>query len=153
MSPDELLVLADHLARLEKGRPKKTSLRRAVSTAYYAVFHQMAYLCANELVGWNNPWSMVSPVYRALNHAMPRKLFAKDRNGSLLGVEIRDILGAFTKLQEARHTADYDPEPYGPRRGEALELIDQARRTVKALRSLPPDKKKLLAVHLIAKPR
>jgi len=36
---EDLLEQADHLARREKKRPKQASLRRAVSAAYYALFH------------------------------------------------------------------------------------------------------------------
>ena len=37
--PEDLLEQANHLARREPKRPKQASLRRAVSTAYYALFH------------------------------------------------------------------------------------------------------------------
>ncbi len=36
---DDLLEQANHLARRERGRPRQASLRRAVSSAYYALFH------------------------------------------------------------------------------------------------------------------
>ena len=36
---DDLLAQADLLLHLEKRRPKQASLRRAVSAAYYALFH------------------------------------------------------------------------------------------------------------------
>src|ERR1700735_3811250 len=36
---DDLLEQAHHLATREEGEPKQASLRRAVSTAYYALFH------------------------------------------------------------------------------------------------------------------
>jgi hypothetical protein len=36
-----LLEQARHLARREKTRPRQASLRRAVSTAYYALFHML----------------------------------------------------------------------------------------------------------------
>jgi len=36
---DDLLEQAHHLATREAGEPKQASLRRAVSTAYYALFH------------------------------------------------------------------------------------------------------------------
>ncbi len=44
----ELLVLADKLAGREagKGKPRTIELRRAVSSAYYAVFHMLRG-CAN----------------------------------------------------------------------------------------------------------
>src|SRR5260221_12717514 len=37
--PAHLLEQARHLANREKKRPRQASLRRAVSTAYYALFH------------------------------------------------------------------------------------------------------------------
>ena len=37
--PDDLLEQAYHLAHREPKHPKQASLRRAVSTAYYSVFH------------------------------------------------------------------------------------------------------------------
>jgi hypothetical protein len=36
---DDLLEQAKHLANREPKRPRQASLRRAVSTAYYSVFH------------------------------------------------------------------------------------------------------------------
>jgi hypothetical protein len=39
--PEHLLEQARHLARREKTRPRQASLRRAVSTAYYALFHML----------------------------------------------------------------------------------------------------------------
>jgi hypothetical protein len=36
---DELLEQAYHLARKDPDPPKEASLRRAVSTGYYALFH------------------------------------------------------------------------------------------------------------------
>jgi len=44
---DDLLEQAYHLANLETGDPKQSSLRRSVSTAYYALFH----LLIDEAVG------------------------------------------------------------------------------------------------------
>ncbi|MGO9262884.1 MAG: hypothetical protein ACLQU1_42385 [Bryobacteraceae bacterium] len=39
--PEHLLEQARHLVRREKTRPRQASLRRAVSTAYYALFHML----------------------------------------------------------------------------------------------------------------
>jgi hypothetical protein len=44
---DDLLEQAYHLARRERKNPIQASLRRAVSTAYYALFH----LLIDEAVG------------------------------------------------------------------------------------------------------
>ena len=40
---DQLLEQPDHLANREKKRPRQASLRRAVSTAYYALFHFLIF--------------------------------------------------------------------------------------------------------------
>ncbi len=45
--PDDLLEQAQHLAQREPKRPKQASLRRAISSAYYALFH----LLISEAVG------------------------------------------------------------------------------------------------------
>lgn len=150
---DNLLELAEHLARLEPGRPKESTLRRAVSTAYYAVFHALAFLCADELVGYNRPWEAFTPIYRTLDHSAARKLFERARSKNLYGEEVADIGGAFIDLQEQRHRADYDPQPLGLTRNGALELIDKARKTILAIPSLPVEKKRMLAIQLIANPR
>jgi uncharacterized protein (UPF0332 family) len=39
---DDLLAQAEHLARVDKKKPKQANLRRAVSAAYYALFHPVA---------------------------------------------------------------------------------------------------------------
>src|SRR5271154_3455388 len=56
------------LATHDKGCPRQASLRRAVSTAYYAVFQALCVTCAETLVGWEKPWEAFTPVFRALEH-------------------------------------------------------------------------------------
>ena len=38
---DDLIALAKKIAELDPNRPRQANLRRAVSTAYYAVFHYL----------------------------------------------------------------------------------------------------------------
>ena len=47
--PDHLLEQAQHLANRERKRPRQASLRRAVSTAYYALFH---LLVSEAILNW-----------------------------------------------------------------------------------------------------
>jgi hypothetical protein len=47
--PEDLLEQAKHLANRERGKPRQASLRRAVSTAYYALFH---FLIAEATLNW-----------------------------------------------------------------------------------------------------
>ena len=72
VSQNDLLAAARQLAGTSGGPPpSQASLRRAVSTTYYALFHCMAENCADMLVG--GPGSGRSrpawhQAYRALEH-------------------------------------------------------------------------------------
>ena len=113
---DDLLNTADELVSGATGstRPRQSNLRRAVSTAYYAMFHCLASCCANSFIGSTNAdrsepaWRQV---YRALEHGL-----AKDKcknkgfiKASGFPQEIVDFANAFVALQEKRNLADYDP--------------------------------------------
>lgn len=146
---DDLLDIADELAERESGKPRQASLRRAVSTSYYAVFNALAAMCADELVGWSRPWEAFTPIYRSLEHTAARNLFNKARNQQLYGPEIARFATVFLELQEAREEADYNPEPFRYKRDEVRRLIGDARIAVQTLRALDPGKKLLLASHLV----
>ena len=52
MNPADFIATAKDLVQANtRGRPRETNLRRAVSTAYYALFHGLAECCADMLVG------------------------------------------------------------------------------------------------------
>lgn len=119
---DDLLEQAEHLAGRESvGKPRQASLRRAISAAYYAVFHQLtmdgAALCAPA-----NPAGLRGLVKRAFEHGRMREVCKKvNGGGSLnqaamgllepatrLSAQLRSVTRSFVVLQEARHIADYD---------------------------------------------
>ena len=86
--------------------------RRAVSSAYYALFHCLARECADLLIGGSNSarsqeaWRQV---YRSLDHG-PCKDRCKDKAMiKRFPKGIEDFANAFVTLQERRHIADYDP--------------------------------------------
>lgn len=153
---EDLLDIAKSLAEREKGRPKHTSLRRAVSTAYYALFHAVAERCAGTLItfgGEGSDWETYSLVYRTLDHASAKKVFTQDPLGRLFGPQVARIGAIFVRLQDARITADYDPKPFRLGRDEGLELVAQAREGSELMNKLPNDQARRLAAHLIAKRR
>ena len=152
MRPAELIAIARELARREPGRPKAESLRRAVSSAYYALFHALALLSADSLVGWRQPSAVFTPIYRSLDHARTRSALEARRKGSRDPLVDR-IAVAFASLQDARYHADYDPESFPFSRSSTLELIDSAERAVLAIGSMSADQKLALAVGLTAKSR
>ena len=132
MRSAELIAIARDLARREPGRPKSESLRRVVSSAYYALFHALALLCADSLVGWRQPYAVFSPIYRSLDHAKTRSALEARRKG-WRDPAIDRIAVTFASLQDARHHADYDPEPFPFSRSSVLELIDGAERAILAV--------------------
>ena len=77
---DHLLAIAESLASgsvgSQRGRPRQADLRRAISTAYYALFHTLAGNCANLLVGGRastrtrQAWRQL---YRALDHGQVKR--------------------------------------------------------------------------------
>jgi uncharacterized protein (UPF0332 family) len=144
----DLLEQAELLANKEPRRPKQASLRRAVSAAYYALFHLVIEDPANTLTP-PAPVGLRRVVQRAFQHGQIKaacKDFvdgdsAKRRdqaNSTRLPAALEAIivfpldpalvtvLTAFVDLQEARHKADYDlTEQWN--RVEALSKISQAR--------------------------
>lgn len=149
MRSEDLLSLARELARREAGRPKSVSLRRAASTAYYALFHALARLCAQSLVG-QKAWRHYTPIYRSLDHSRARSVLnALKRQQQAFG----DVASAFEILQDLRHEADYSPEPFSLSRNGTLDLIDSAERAITTLERLTADEKLGLAVRLVVKPR
>ena len=69
-----LIVTARKLAHASTQKPRQADLKRAISTAYYALFHAMAKNAADLLVGVgsNRPDKAWTQTYRALQHGMPR---------------------------------------------------------------------------------
>jgi hypothetical protein len=119
---------ADLLANKEPRRPKQASLRRAISAAYYALFHLIAEDSANVLAP-PTPAGLRKVIRRAFQHAQMKnacKEFVEAntarQNGkqSSLPASVENIIAfpldpqlivvltAFVELQEARHKADYD---------------------------------------------
>jgi hypothetical protein len=152
MIQDDLLDIAADLARRQQsGRRRQASLRRAISTAYYALFHALAYLCANRLVGWSKSWEVVTPIYRTLDHGRAKDAFKRisDQHGSHIAI----IGQTFILLQDRRHTADYDPSPFPFGRSETLDLIEQVRQAMARISVLTDDERLLVATRLIARTR
>jgi hypothetical protein len=144
---DDLIDVASDLAGLDAGRPRQACLRRAISTAYYALFHAMADLCAYQFAGPSAPWDFFAAPYRALNHNSAKTVLqglASEKPDSF-----SSIAGTFKSLQERRHQADYDPTPLGLGRAETLDLIDQARQAVVQLHALSDADVRLLTTRLL----
>ncbi|HEV2687174.1 MAG TPA: hypothetical protein VGV35_01430 [Bryobacteraceae bacterium] len=107
---DDLLEQAYHLLNKDGNNPKQASLRRAVSTAYYALFH----LLIDEAVGNWGITRQRGVLARTFEHDKMKKVcedhvklfYSAGQPAS--GVRLKDVARTFGELQQKRHTADYD---------------------------------------------
>jgi hypothetical protein len=147
-----LLDLADQL--LLQGGTSSALRRRAVSTAYYAVFHALAKSCATILLPSINRRSEVyERVYRALDHG-PLKSAFTTKSGPLNRRTLQSIGDLVLALQTERHKADYlPPHPSLFSAHQVAELLDQARRAVSEIERLSDEDRVALATSLLFKSR
>ena len=148
---ERLLVLAESLA--EDGAHSLTLKRRAVSTAYYAVFHALAQLCANEMLGdrlFADEQSFTR-VYRSLDHGTLKTAFKSDPLKT--DPTIQQIGNRVVELQSERIRSDYLPSGRLYTANECRAFVRSARWTLDAIGRLHPRKRKTLAVYLLFKNR
>lgn len=69
----ELLDLADHLSTRERRRPRQASLRRSVSTSYYALFHLLTAESAG-LIGSSMAPGAIRKMQRWFEHGEMKKV-------------------------------------------------------------------------------
>ncbi len=116
ISPRGLLDVARSLA--EGG--SEESRRRAVSTAYYALFHLLVESAATRMFPGPDRARLRDWLARAFAHRNMKTVaehFVRDPVGEKLGHalgerglrdELKDVAHAFVDLQSFRHEADYD---------------------------------------------
>jgi uncharacterized protein (UPF0332 family) len=164
---EALLELAEELAgqcteHEDKAR-RFVARRRAVSTAYYAVFHALMQLCAEELLGSSKQSGPeYEIVYRSLNHGSLKDAFNKKPLNTV--PTLKEIGDRVVELQTARNLADYVPmgrfnkkraadEKPAPPSLSSRKLVQSAKSAVQLLRSLAPNDRRTLAVYLVFKNR
>ena len=121
MNAADLVQHARRLIAPPAAAPAEADLRRAVSAAYYALFHALTVAGAQSLAQGNSP--LQSQVARAFNHTAMRKVCdayvrsptrpfqqpgVAHLNPVAPDLRLSGIAAAFAELQEARHAADYD---------------------------------------------
>ncbi len=133
LDPAELLGVARLLCEATgEGQPNDARLRRAVSTAYYAVFHTVLRAASQRFMGPGQETSAgYTLLYRGFEHQRMKMVcealqaselkdkYKRHLRRRAVSQELRDFAGAFAELQEARQRADYDPS-------EELALSDVA---------------------------
>jgi hypothetical protein len=114
--PDELLQLARHLRDIQPA--DQATLRRAVSTAYYAIFH---LLISEATANWAPP-EPIAVLARSFDHgpmktaseARVAQINAALKENSSVGprrevlVRLETVERVFTQAQQRRNDADYN---------------------------------------------
>ena len=153
----DLIITARLLAEQpRRGRPPEANLRRAVSTAYYALFHCLTECCADMLVG--GPGSKRDmdawlQIYRALDHGTARRRCRDTGAISRFHVGIQDFADKFVEMQGLRHSSDYDPSAQVPTRAEVRQYINDAEGVIRRFPNAPIVERRTFAVHVLMSAR
>ena len=133
---NDLLRQAELLANLDAARPRQANLRRAVSTAYYSLFHLLIADCTQRLSP-RHPHKLAARIARAFTHTEMKQVCRAISEGHRSAVledlhpagfspELRLVATTFVRLQDERHRADYDLSATYTRL-EALDILVLAR--------------------------
>ena len=142
----DLLHQARLLARHDQRRPRAANLRRAISAAYYALFHHHLESGSILLLGTQRTdWPLVEFVTRAFDHGAIKaacRSFTQNppsvaagpwsKLGGGTSVDLQFVAHAVMDLQEERHDADYNLS----RSFTAWEHLRQSRRDLARLATL-----------------
>lgn len=149
------------LGETNKGAPNQTRLRRAVSTAYYALFHSILRGAGDAFVGANQRATpRYETMYRGFEHRLMKEICiavdkqtlnpkaARAMGSTQVSQEIRDVASAFVTLQDRRHWADYAPSGKIPR-SEARDLVDLSEFAASQLRVADNDERRNFLAYLM----
>jgi len=161
---DDLFAQAEVLARIDPKKPKQVNLRRAITAAYYAVFHYLVdEACCMQIGSKHSQAPYRSVIGRAFTHTVMKQACTSFAGGTLketvikglprdatgryqISEAIRNVALTFADLQEKRYRADYDRcERFI--RSEVLTIIESAKKGVARFAELPisDDKRFFLA--------
>ncbi len=141
---NDLIAQAQDLISAGRGRPKQVNLRRAVSSAYYALFHEVVDQAVFLLIP-PKPIELRQQARRTPTHTGIQKLCEAIGRGQLklkgkpVGESFSDELTRFARtfvlLQDSRHEADFDLAGTfdRPRTATLVEEVNQALSVLQAL--------------------
>lgn len=119
--PDRLLEQASFLIGADARRPRQSNLRRAVSGAYYGLFHFLVDQASRSSFGTTAGRAPLRNILaRGFEHGQMKEASKAFASGTLplwmrqvapqltIPADLRLVSGTFVRLQEQRHRADYD---------------------------------------------
>lgn len=153
MKPNDLIASSYRQAKQSPKKPRQADLKRAVSTAYYAMFHALARDVADKLVGTGTGVSQSAwrQAYRALEHARVKEA-CKQAKAKGFPAAVVGFANAFVSLQEERHKADYDPY-HSLSRATAISLVATAEAAIAGLKGAATKDRKAFCVWVVLRDR
>ncbi len=134
-------------------QPTDEALRRAISTAYYAMFHALATSNAECIMGppqdpiARHAWDRI---YRGLEHGLAKEQLQQDQQ--LFSPATRHFGRAFGQLQDVRRLADYDHFQTFTT-GQAITWIDRAEEAIRGFMRVSVDERTAVAVQSLIRRR
>jgi hypothetical protein len=166
LNPEHLFEQADGLIEAPAAvPPRQVDLRRAISSAYYGIFHAILTAAADQFVGvTQRSSSQYRLVYRSIDHKALRVLCEEvikptlsakyrpyePRNG--FGPNIAAFAAAVLDLQQKRHEADYDPS-VRMRMSDAVLAVRTARAALARYRRASSQRRRAFITLLVCPPR
>lgn len=165
-NPEHLFDQADALISLpHAGPPRQANLRRAISSAYYGLFHFVLIAASDEFVGVTlRATGRYALVYRSVSHSWMAELCKEVKKPTLpkmyepyapsggFGPELRSFGTAVVALQERRYSADYDPLARF-QASDARFDVSTARAAVQRFDQADIEQRKLFLTLLVCQPR
>ena len=152
MNPHDLIETARRLAQSPAAEPTQTDLRRALSTAYYALFHCLSASAADLLTGDGVRGPEWHQVYRALEHGKAKRACRQQQALRAFPSEIHSFAETFVELQGVRHEADYALEGEYLR-PNVLAIINTAEDAINEFGQADIRHRRGFAVHVLFKRR
>ncbi len=155
MEAGNFVKTARALLPAKPGRPRNTDLRRAVSTAYYAMFHCLARSCADALIGGSGTVRKTDAwirTYRALDHNAARRRCRDAKGIGRFSENTRLFAEAFAQIQNQRHLADYAPDAVF-RKSEVVQRIIEAEDAINIFQKESMAKRRAFAAYVLFKSR
>jgi len=155
LNSSDLLDTAHVLLSSAGGKPTEASLRRATSSAYYALFHCLSRECADLLIGDSGSdrseaaWRQVC---RALEHGPAKTKCRKQEVIRKFPGGIQKFARTFMELQEKRHRADYDPSAQFIKLDVSSDIV-AVESAITEFRSAPVKDRRAFCAYILFKDR
>ncbi|HKM61024.1 MAG TPA: hypothetical protein VJY39_00910 [Acidisphaera sp.] len=165
LNPDHFFDQAEKLASSPlTGTVRQVDLRRAISSAYYGLFHFVLTAAADEFVGvTRRSRGQYTLLYRSIDHRTlkdlcidvakqnpPRRYASYVPSG--FDANVLAFADAAVELQERRHIADYDPQPRF-RTADAKLAVEMARSAIERFKRAKREHRRDFLILLLCPPR